>query len=140
MSERPNGKIERVRHPIIDSIRMVQDIAGHISQRLAPHETQWDMLAHMEGEFQELTEAMTTGDRKKVGQELPDIVIFCMRLADAYGVDMAESLTRKIERNAHKYNTFEVQKLVDSGMTHEQARLHLKNSWDRGRDQEFDIT
>lgn len=137
MSERPRP-VERIKP--IDSIRMVQDVAGHISERLAPHEDQWSILGHLRGEMDELIEAMQTGERKKVGQEIPDIVIFAFRLADMYGIDMAEAVTRKIERNAEKYNTHEVERLVDGGMTHEEARLHLKRSWDKSRDQEFDIT
>lgn len=132
---------EPIRHIApIDSIRLVQDIGGHASIRLAPHETPQDILVHIGDELQETREAVETGDRHDVASEVPDLVILAFRLADMYGIDMAEAITRKLERNGTKYAMQEVQKLVDSGMSYKEARLTLKGRWDRQRDKDYNVT
>lgn len=43
------------------------------------------------------------GKRARAEEEMADIVIYCMYLADALGVDLADAVSAKIDRNAEKY-------------------------------------
>lgn len=126
-------------HMRIADLRKLQDISGHASKRIGPDETVPSMLGHLDEEILELKEALLTGERKKIASELPDAMIFLLKIADHYGIDMSEAVTRKIERNAHKYPMNEVQRLVEEGMTYAEARAHLKAKWDSSRDEEFYI-
>ncbi len=57
--------------------------------------------------FQWLTEAESQGlspERKaEVGQEIADIQIYLVRLADRLGIDIEQAVSAKIELNARKY-------------------------------------
>ncbi len=57
--------------------------------------------------FQWLTEAQsnntTTLDKQAIGEELADVLLYLVRLADRLDVDLLDAATRKIEKNAAKY-------------------------------------
>jgi len=57
--------------------------------------------------FQWLTEVqsrnLSPGQREPVAQELADVLIYLVRLADQLGIDLLEAAERKIEINARKY-------------------------------------
>ncbi|MBR4455459.1 MAG: nucleotide pyrophosphohydrolase [Solobacterium sp.] len=42
-------------------------------------------------------------DRKHVCEELSDVMIYCIQLADKLGVDLDEIINRKMELNEQKY-------------------------------------
>lgn len=46
---------------------------------------------------------VTPGDRDRIGEELADVVMYCMLLADKTGVHLLEALARKLEQNRAKY-------------------------------------
>lgn len=126
------------RLPVIDSIRMFQEASGHLSNMIAPDEEPVHVLGHLREELEELEASVAEGGRRDVGSELPDIVILAFRLADMYGIDMAEAMTRKLERNGHKYMGY-VKGLIENGVDPTDARRMAKESWDKNRDHEFDI-
>lgn len=41
--------------------------------------------------------------RASLEQELADVVIYCLAMANAAGVDLADAVRRKVEANARKY-------------------------------------
>ncbi len=41
--------------------------------------------------------------RKRVEEELADIVIFCFSMSDATGIDIEEAIKKKLEQNEKKY-------------------------------------
>jgi len=63
--------------------------------------------AELVEQFQWLTEAQSReldpAQREAVEQELADILIYTVRLADRLGVDLEAAAWRKIELNARKY-------------------------------------
>jgi len=65
--------------------------------------------AELMGEFQWLTtEESVAGvedpDKlRQVEEELADIIIYCLSLADSLGIDIAHAVDRKINENAEKY-------------------------------------
>jgi len=42
--------------------------------------------------------------RKEVGEELVDVVIFCLNFANAADIDISKILKEKVEKNAKKYS------------------------------------
>ena len=41
--------------------------------------------------------------RKRVEEELADIMIFCLSMSDATGIDIEEAVMKKLEQNEKKY-------------------------------------
>jgi dCTP diphosphatase len=64
-------------------------------------------VAELMEHFQWLTEAQSGdlgGDKKAaVAEELADILLYLVRLADKLDVDLPEAALRKLEKNADKY-------------------------------------
>lgn len=64
-------------------------------------------VAELMEHFQWLTEAQSAAlaEEKKsvVAEELADILLYLVRLADKLGVDLAEAALHKLEKNAVKY-------------------------------------
>ena len=46
---------------------------------------------------------LTREDRHRIGQELADVVLYAMLLADKTGVDLLDAAGRKLAENAKKY-------------------------------------
>ena len=42
-------------------------------------------------------------DREHFREELADVLIYCISMANAYGVDITEAILEKLEKNAKKY-------------------------------------
>lgn len=99
------------------------DALATLQQRLREfaHERDWDQFhapknlsmaliaeaAELVEHFQWLTEAqsahLSAEKLVEVEQELADIFLYLLRLADKLGVDLVAAAHRKIELNAHKY-------------------------------------
>ena len=47
--------------------------------------------------------AFTDAEKVHVGEELSDVLVYLVRLADVCGVDLDAAVTRKMDRNAEKY-------------------------------------
>lgn len=72
--------------------------------------------------FQWLTagqaDAVMTGPRAAdVEDEIADVAIYLLRLADVLGVSLAQSVRAKIARNEHRYPTEKVHGLADTSPT-----------------------
>lgn len=46
---------------------------------------------------------LTAEDRQRIGDELADVTMYAMLLADKAGIDLMAAVTRKLEENAKKY-------------------------------------
>ncbi|HVM44850.1 MAG TPA: nucleotide pyrophosphohydrolase [Candidatus Thermoplasmatota archaeon] len=46
---------------------------------------------------------VTRGDQRRIADELADVALYAMLLADKVGVDLLEEAARKLEENAAKY-------------------------------------
>lgn len=53
------------------------------------------------------TDLLALGKTEKLAEELADIVIYCIYLADRAGVDLCDAIAQKLEMNARRY-TIEV--------------------------------
>ena len=49
------------------------------------------------------TDLEASGKRDAMVEELADIAIYCIYLADAFDVDLADAISAKIDANARKY-------------------------------------
>lgn len=123
--------------PQVHNLREIQNINSHAAQRIGPEQNSFKRFSMMVDEVMELHDALQQGDRKHIGQELADVFILLVSIADHYGLDMAEEWSKKVNRNSYKYPMLEFDKLVEQGMTYDEARKHLKNSWDRSLDDQF---
>lgn len=46
---------------------------------------------------------LTADDRRRIGEELADVVLYSMLLADKAGIDLLDAVGRKLAENARKY-------------------------------------
>jgi dCTP diphosphatase len=46
---------------------------------------------------------LTPGDRARIAEEVADVVMYCMLLADKAGIDLPDALAAKLARNREKY-------------------------------------
>lgn len=46
---------------------------------------------------------LTRGDRVRIGEELADVMMYCMLLADKAGIDLVAATRAKLEQNRAKY-------------------------------------
>lgn len=47
--------------------------------------------------------ALAPEDRRRIAEELADVAMYAMLLADKAGVDLLDAIARKLEENARKY-------------------------------------
>lgn len=137
LPDKPIIKEKKV-FPTIDSIREFQNISGHLSNVIAPDENPDNIFGHLEEEMVELRDALITGERKTIASEIPDLVILAFRMADMYGIDMSQAMTRKLHRNGEKYMG-PSKHLIENGVDPKEARRIAKENWDKNRDKDFDI-
>mmetsp|Transcript_41478 Transcript_41478/g.97015 ORF Transcript_41478/g.97015 Transcript_41478/m.97015 type:complete len:131 (-) Transcript_41478:492-884(-) len=60
-------------------------------------------LFQWRGEVQEGLPGWTPEERTHLGEEMSDVLLYLVRLADKCGVDLPAAAQRKLERNATKY-------------------------------------
>lgn len=61
---------------------------------------QWDLKAMSTSEVRKDSERM-----EKIRQEMADIIIYCLSLANVLEINVSEAIERKLEHNAKKYPT-----------------------------------
>lgn len=118
-----------------EQIKVVEKAWGDV---VKPEVTIASECRFLRGEVRELHQAIRKGDRGEVLGELADVMKVAMSMMHLLGADPEEVITNKIERNLHKYNMSEHERLVAEGLTHEQARERQKFAWDKKRDKEFE--
>ncbi len=62
-----------------------------------------ELVEHFQWLTEDQSRALEPRQRDEVEQELADILIYTVRLADRLGVDLESAAWRKIELNARKY-------------------------------------
>ena len=62
-----------------------------------------ELIEHFQWLTQEESSNMPADKLKEVGQELADILIYIIMIADKLGIDLVEAADRKIDLNAVKY-------------------------------------
>jgi NTP pyrophosphatase (non-canonical NTP hydrolase) len=135
MAER---EVEIYHSPHIDTLRGMQEAHGTLSTVLNPEESHMELFGMLQEEVAELGDALVTGERELIANELADVILFATQVASYYGIGVDEAVSRKIDRNFHKYNPFEIKRLIEEeGMTAREARLKLKEEWDRNNDHKF---
>lgn len=51
--------------------------------------------------------------RKEVGDELVDVIIYCLQFANSTGIDISQTFERKMKKNAEKYPVGKVKGKAD---------------------------
>lgn len=67
-----------------------------------------ELLEHFQWLTPEQSAQLSPEARPAVEEELADVLLYLVRLADVLDVDLAQAAGRKIERNAKKYPAHEV--------------------------------
>ena len=62
-----------------------------------------ELVEHFQWMRPEESDSLTNNRKKKVAEELADILIYTVRLADRLGVDLEQSAKDKLTKNRRKY-------------------------------------
>jgi len=62
-----------------------------------------ELLEHFQWRTAAESDALDPATREQVGQELADVLIYLVRLADRLDIDLLDAAERKIALNARKY-------------------------------------
>eukprot|EP01065_Artemidia_motanka_P028125 TRINITY_DN33371_c0_g1_i1.p1 TRINITY_DN33371_c0_g1~~TRINITY_DN33371_c0_g1_i1.p1 ORF type:complete len:176 (+),score=72.39 TRINITY_DN33371_c0_g1_i1:45-530(+) len=60
-------------------------------------------LFQWKGEVKPGLPGWSADDRRRVGEELSDVLAYTVRMADRCGIDLADAVARKMKKNAEKY-------------------------------------
>jgi len=67
-----------------------------------------ELLVHFQWVTEEASQRLPAGQMVQVREELADVLLYLVRLADRLGVDLVAAANDKIEVNARKYPSGEV--------------------------------
>ena len=67
-----------------------------------------ELLEHFQWLSEEQSRRLDEATRRKVEEEIADVLLYLLRLADMLGIDPVAAADRKIARNAEKYPADEV--------------------------------
>ena len=62
-----------------------------------------ELVEHFQWMQPKESDLLSTDKTKKVGEELSDILIYLVRLADRLGIDLEQAARDKLEKNYRKY-------------------------------------
>ncbi|HLD26490.1 MAG TPA: MazG nucleotide pyrophosphohydrolase domain-containing protein [Patescibacteria group bacterium] len=120
------------------TFKLLQDIQAYFCEINNIENTPQLIITYLFDEMRELAKAVEKQDKKEIGSEIADIIIFAATLANCYGnVALEESITQKLERNFHKYNPVLSKALQGRSLTPIDVLKKMKNLWDRKKDKEF---
>jgi NTP pyrophosphatase (non-canonical NTP hydrolase) len=92
------------------------------------------MMELLKQEIDELSVEIMAENPDKIAQELPDVVWFCLTIAEIYGIDLENALWAKALRNEAKYP----EEYFQDGMSYEEAHTLCRALWSQyGNDKEF---
>lgn len=92
------------------------------------------MVELLQQEMDELKVEIEAGDVAKIAGELPDVVWFCLTIAEIYGIDLENALWAKALRNQEKYPA----RMFNDGMSYEEAHVLCRALWaENGNDNDF---
>jgi len=86
-------------------------------------------------EMDELLVEIDKEDVNGIAGELPDVVWFCLTIAEIYGIDLENAFWAKGIRNQEKYPA----SMFDNGMTYEQAHTLCRALWGGNDEDYFDL-
>ncbi|MHB8622169.1 MAG: nucleotide pyrophosphohydrolase [Sulfuricaulis sp.] len=72
-----------------------------------------ELVEHFQWLTQEQSQKLAPESLRAVEQEIADVFIYLVRMADLLGVDLMDAARRKIELNAKKYPAHEVRGKAD---------------------------
>ena len=67
-----------------------------------------ELLEHFQWLSEEQSRRLDDATRRQVEEEIADVLLYLLRLADVLGIDPVTAADRKIVRNAEKYPAHEV--------------------------------
>lgn len=91
------------------------------------------MAELLQQEIDELKIEILAGDVDKIAGEIPDVLWFCITIAEVYGIDVENSFWAKAIRNDYKYD----EKYFNDGLSYEEASTLCRAMWNRDNDVNF---
>lgn len=62
-----------------------------------------ELLEHFQWKDKDEARAYAETHREEIGDEMADVLIYLLELADVMGIDLGDAVVRKIEKNGVKY-------------------------------------
>lgn len=62
-----------------------------------------ELLEHFQWKTSEESEAHSVAAKSQIGEEIADVAIYLIELADNLGIDLEQSIIAKLDKNADKY-------------------------------------
>jgi len=88
----------------------------------------------LQQEVDELCVEIDAGDTAKIAQEIPDVIFFCLSIAELHGIDVENMFWGKTCRNEFKYKA----ELFQDGMSYEEAASLCRALWaQNGNDADY---
>lgn len=115
----------------------MQDVQDVFATLAVPDEEPEHVVECIQGETQELQEAIEKNDRHEIGSEIADLILLSTRLASLYHIDLAQAVSAKIRRNADKYDPYKIASMRERGMDEKTAMKTLKDQWDKTQDKRY---
>lgn len=128
------------RAPRLESVQDVQTVNTIWRTQAGLSEEQpKDIFTRLMEEVRELDEALQMDNRAELASELADVGLYVFAMMSAVGIDAADALSAKLNRNYHKYNPAIIQEKLASnpGLTQPDAMQTMKQAWDRSHDEQF---
>jgi len=117
-----------------DEQALVNDFMVQRPVMLENNRNKASMVRLFLAEAEELVVELEAEDVEKIAQELPDVIWFCLTIANLYGIDMENAFWAKAIRNEHKYP----EENFDGSMTYEEAATLCRALWaENGNDNHF---
>jgi NTP pyrophosphatase (non-canonical NTP hydrolase) len=83
--------------------------------------------------------ALNAPMRARIGEELADVLLYLLQLADHTGVDLDHAVADKLEKNAKKHPLPTEEKLPDACVVTKPVQTHVLVDWENVQPKEADI-
>ncbi|MBM4341208.1 MAG: hypothetical protein FJ110_16890 [Deltaproteobacteria bacterium] len=107
--------------------------ANLITQRVSRAGFDWPdlkgVLSKMDEEIRELQEALSYGDRKKIREELGDLLFVLVNLARFHKIDPEDALRRTIEKFISRFHYIETSLLKKGKTIHQSNLIEMDSLW-----------
>jgi len=111
--------------------------ANLITQRVSRAGFDWPdlkgVLSKMEEEIQEVQQALLSGDKKKIREEIGDLLFVLTNLARFLKIDPEDALRRTIEKFISRFMYIEVSLLKKGKTIHQSNLIEMDSLWEEAK-------
>jgi len=111
--------------------------ANWITQRVSRAGFDWPdrtgVLAKMDEEMVELREAISSEDRKKICEEIGDLLFVLVNLARFLRIDPEDALRRTVEKFISRFHYIETSLLKKGKTIHQSNLIEMDSLWEKAK-------